>query len=227
MTTINFATELKKQLNFLKNSSELYDRGFQDEAVRIATSIRVLMHDTNNSTSLLTHLKSKPILLASSIEKRDNKQFVAYSGFLSHISAKFDNPLGGPPTIDAVSVPYGPDAFSHGCLLPVDEWWNQSIYLFPNQQSYSRRDIVLAAANKDGGAHVDKVLPVMYARLISGHASSKVVSTNDKAETIFQVQIAFGDSTDTGYPIKNFQYADLRQMATELLHSPELLRCCE
>lgn len=184
-------------------------------------SIRVLMHDTKNSTSLLTHLQSKNILIASSIDLRDDSQYVTYSGCLSFIQAKMDNPLGGPPSIEAISLPYGTDVLARGGLLKVEDWWNQHIYLFPNAQAYSRRDIVLAAANKDGGAHVDKVLPVMYARLVSGHASSTIVSTNANAETTFQV--AYGEVTDGGSPVKNFQYADLRQMATELLHSPELV----
>jgi hypothetical protein len=63
-----YQQELKKQLGFLRRSCQLYDEGEVDEAIRIAVPIRTIIHDTRNSTSLLTHLNAKGIKLWSSIE---------------------------------------------------------------------------------------------------------------------------------------------------------------
>jgi hypothetical protein len=45
--------QLKEQLEFIASSAEAYDAGKFAESKRIATSVRVLVHDTGSSTSLL------------------------------------------------------------------------------------------------------------------------------------------------------------------------------
>jgi len=37
---------LREQITFLRNSIDSYDKGFEGEAKRLATTIRVLVHDT-------------------------------------------------------------------------------------------------------------------------------------------------------------------------------------
>lgn len=51
--------KLKTQLRFLERSAESYDQGFEDEALRLATIVRVLVHDTDRSHSLLGQLEIK------------------------------------------------------------------------------------------------------------------------------------------------------------------------
>jgi len=45
--------QLRRQLTFLRNSAASYDAGYSEEALRIGVVIRVLLHDTQYSTSLL------------------------------------------------------------------------------------------------------------------------------------------------------------------------------
>jgi hypothetical protein len=45
----------------LKNSINSFDKGDYDECKRITVSIRLLVHDTKSSTSLLKQLKKKDI----------------------------------------------------------------------------------------------------------------------------------------------------------------------
>ena len=52
---------LKQNVGFIRRSCELYDQGHKEEAIRIATALRVLLHDTRRSVSLLKHLKVKGI----------------------------------------------------------------------------------------------------------------------------------------------------------------------
>lgn len=57
--------------------------------------------------------------------------------------------------------------------LSVDDWWNQLVLVsHPNQ--FTRRSIVLGAANMDGGAHVDLNLTKEYrALMVSGRLLCK------------------------------------------------------
>ncbi len=55
-------SHLREQIEFLKRSSQAYDEGYTSEAKRLAVAIRLLLHDTQNSTSLLTLLEKKDIL---------------------------------------------------------------------------------------------------------------------------------------------------------------------
>jgi hypothetical protein len=47
---------LAQQLGFLKTSLEAYKNGSEAEALRIATTIRVLIHETNSSNPLLKQI---------------------------------------------------------------------------------------------------------------------------------------------------------------------------
>lgn len=56
LTQEELENHLSKQLQFLQNSSESYDNGFDSEAKRLAVTIRVLLYDTQKSHSLLGQL---------------------------------------------------------------------------------------------------------------------------------------------------------------------------
>lgn len=65
---MNLSEQLRRQLKFIDASCRAYDAGEIEEALRIAVSLRVIFHDTTNSTSLLTHLgKKQSISLISTI----------------------------------------------------------------------------------------------------------------------------------------------------------------
>ncbi|MDV6342639.1 hypothetical protein R2103_12760 [Nitrosomonas sp. Is24] len=72
----------------------------------------------------------------------------------------------------------------------------------------SRKDIVLAAANQDGGAHVDSRLKPNYAELSKDGGLGLLLVNQDGIECDEQ--------------ITNAHFVAIRQMAYELLHSSEL-----
>jgi hypothetical protein len=65
MGTVDFKEQLRRQLGFIERSCESYDKGFEDETIRIATALRVLFHDTPQSTPLLKYLGASPNLLTT------------------------------------------------------------------------------------------------------------------------------------------------------------------
>ncbi|WP_146105503.1 hypothetical protein [Psychrosphaera saromensis] len=93
--------------------------------------------------------------------------------------------------------------------VPVSKWWDQVVFVLNPKTKLTRKSIVLAAANKDGGAHVDNKLSPDYAGLAKeGAVGTLVYKVNGKES-----------KTD----IQDAHLVALRQMAHELLNSPELL----
>jgi hypothetical protein len=76
---------LKEQLQFLRTSARLYDEGEHSEAKRLAVSIRVLVHDTKKSKSLLGQLGLKSLdFLDTAIPPIAGSEFT-YSGLVSSL----------------------------------------------------------------------------------------------------------------------------------------------
>jgi len=190
---IDYRKHLKRQLNFIDRSCKLYDEGYEDEAIRIATTIRVIMHDTKNSTSVLQHLDSKNInvLSQSSNILLGGEVFFLNMGITQ--SGKF--------------VPnFGKGAIQS--YISLDDWWNQIAFILDDSLKLTKKDIVLAAANKDGGAHVDSRIPLAYQELIKfGNPSG--------------IDTALGNHFEEENVV-NAHFTALRQMGYELLKSAEL-----
>jgi len=51
--------KLREQIRFIERSCKTFDQGEEDEAIRLATTLRILFHDTSKSTSLLKLLSLK------------------------------------------------------------------------------------------------------------------------------------------------------------------------
>ena len=60
-----FLEHWQDQFDFIEDSIELFDKGNEKEAKRIATHLRVLFHQTDKSQSLLNLLRI-PIIFYSS-----------------------------------------------------------------------------------------------------------------------------------------------------------------
>ena len=192
-----FADHLKRQLKFLERSCEAYDNGYIDEGIRIATIIRVLVHNTSHSTSLLKHLNATTINLATN-GLDPAPQSIMY--------------IGGQIKLENGKISYGPNLGSSPFAghIPLSKWWDQVVMVVDKGHRITRRQIVLGAANSDGGAHVDIKLDRAYAAL----ARDGVLGV------IYQVSNGVGSSK----PVSGAHLVSLRQMAYELLNSPELLK---
>ncbi len=86
----DFIAQLRRQLSLLENSCLAFDQGCRDEAVRIATAIRVLVHNTANSTSLITHLKAESTRLLSTCARLSSQQcIVGFDGLTACVDGEF------------------------------------------------------------------------------------------------------------------------------------------
>ncbi len=201
---VDFKEKLQEQLGFLHRSSILFDQGFKDEGLRIATTIRVLIHDTKNSTSLLKHLKASDIKLSSTVgDGEDDDKLAFMAGGMYAIGC--NHPTPGTHFVPACR--FNDTKYTD---VSIKTWINQSI--LQTTMRISRRDIYLGAANKDGGAHVDKKLSKEYDQVKNGPAVGYITKIID--------------GIPKNIPVPDVQYIILRQMAAELLSSKELLALC-
>ena len=95
------------------------------------------------------------------------------------------------------------------------EWWDEVVFRFKPSFSFTRKNLVLDAVNKDGGAHVDEVLTERYSSLIKDGSTGGIgISINDGQSLEWSIEPQL---------ITNAHLSGLRQIGYELLNSPELI----
>jgi hypothetical protein len=159
---------LTEQIGFIRSSLELYEKS-EGESKRLATTLRVLFHDTNASHSLagqlgiiddLRFLETKaPVGVfanwnISHAEVDLDGDFLANSPYAGLLAKK----ISGESDLVVEFLPlylgsnYKEDRFNR---VDFADWWNATIFDDKSGIQLSRRSAVLCAANKDGGAHID------------------------------------------------------------------------
>lgn len=197
MSDGEFKNHLRKQLNFIITSCKAYDAGIREEAIRIAVAARVLFHETSQSHSLIRgHLKVTALKLRSTCSdlSRSNSHFLGFIG-IEPSTEQFR------PYLDKVDRDEQVD---------VETWWRSEpiMKLLRNNETITRRQLVLAAANKDGGAHVDLAKPGEYERLEAGVG--------------LKVDVKFASGIRKVVTLKYANLAALRQIGHEILTSRDL-----
>lgn len=155
---------LADQLRFLESSAAAFDSGFEGEARRLAVVIRVLVHDTKQSKSLLGLLGRKAMGFYDSALDVNPNNVMTHSG-LTAMRLTAGGPNAGGKYIallDGTIASHRPVTF--------DQWWNKVVIVDDQRHTITRKELVLAVANTDGGAHVDPNLDEKYARLSRGNS---------------------------------------------------------
>ena len=157
--------QLRAQLQFIKNSCEAYDAGDEDEARRIATTLRTLFHTNphprSRTVSLMSHLKKVDVTMLSS-GAGDN-----LPESLTTTRIALSGPSG--PSVRAV-----PRLGSRFRKVTFAEWWfNESVFVIGGTR-IARRDLVLTATEQDGGAHIDLRLEKVYELITTGEQSAQI-----------------------------------------------------
>jgi hypothetical protein len=195
-----FKEELSDQLGFIAKSSRFVDAGDDAEAKRIALALRILFHDTGNSVSLLRHLGAPTISMLSTMNSPLGPKGPGNLAALVYTVTAEGHTFQGKAPLDAA-----PKRF-----IPFADWWDGEIVCMTTTGvQMTRKDIVLALANKDGGAHVDAKLKSDYVEVKLG---SGIVATALRE-----------GQPPTPMPVQSHTIATLRQIAYEVLNSPDLL----
>lgn len=94
-----------------------------------------------------------------------------------------------------------PDRYIKG-KVNFDDYWNKIVFVDNNQNKLTRKQLVLAVANKDGGAHVDPKLNAAYNDITRNNSLGFKYTINGKES-----------------PITDPELASIRQIAHEVLKS--------
>lgn len=180
-TTEQLLSQLEKQIRWLERSVSSFDEGYEDEAGRLAVVIRVLVHDTQNSHSLLSQLGRKSVAFFDGSTPPVAGNLLSYGG-LVQVSVGGSKGVRFLPMLDDNPTPRGFVAF--------DDWWTTPIFAKPTGETLSRRQIILTAANQDGGAHVDPALDEDYKALQDGHYLGWISVGMDGASKMIGVEKA-------------------------------------
>ena len=198
-TNADLEQELREQIELLKVDAANYDAGMEIAAKSIAGRLRVLLHDTSNSHSLLGQTGRKNGTLfhdtTQAVPERTNPNTVfSYSG-LTNIC------------MGAAGARYTPhlDNLSRGSdrQIPFESWWNAVVILDIEGASFTRKGLVLVLANQDGGSHVDPNLDKKYYKLTRENSLNWKTSADG---VNFRA-------------LNNPHYAAMRQIAHEVLKS--------
>lgn len=155
----DFENHLKEQISFLQASADAYDSGFKEEAKRLAVVIRVLLHDTSNSKSLMSLLGIKTMNFLDTSYDYDPRNLLSFAGLV--MIRKFP---GGAEFVPRCKLPPKPKGEPIK-LVPFDDWWNKVVVVDNQKNKFKRCDLVLSLSNKMGGAHVDPKLDPAYVAL--------------------------------------------------------------
>lgn len=136
-----------------------FDQGHRHYAKPMATVIRVMLHDTDSSASVLEQLQLKSRLrFADTADHINPRNLLATPGLVvmkatAGDCGSYEAPLGNlaPPRMHPP--------------LPFDDWWLMVVTKDAAGQEFRRKDFVQSVANKEGGAHVSETLTEKYAAL--------------------------------------------------------------
>lgn len=186
MATRNPANDtrlLLDQYARLKEALDGFYTGKDVQALNIAITLRVLVHETGNSKSLLSRLgpnywdltiRHKPL--------RPNAVFVVPIAL----------EIGGDGTRRVVRSGFDSPSYQ---LVPLRRWWNED-YQPLGATRLSKRTIVLNVAEKDGGAHIDGKVPDSHATLSE---PPFVFGVDNGGEKLFmQPNLAYGITAQAG-----------------------------
>jgi hypothetical protein len=233
--------QLARQLKFLARSSEAFDAGEEDEAIRLATILRVLLHDTTaqgrDSHSLLMQLGHQQTLSFVDTGLYRQKLDQALDAHLAAtnpgmvvaaiqpgeaglvVSGQALN--GRPAWVAPLGSPrfHPQDPRSAAMVTPhaFSTWWSTPLVEASSGKQFSRKDLVLIMANQDGGAHVDPQIDADYADLVVDFLGVEILV----GEECDGVDVYGTGPLPGGQMQGNVAAASVRQIAYELFETLE------
>ena len=145
------------QIDFIKESILEFDNGNEKEARRLATAIRVMFHSSERSKSISIYDQLGKDMIFKSITDIYSPANLA-SSWLQLTLPVGKNEFKYIPSLDK-------NMNGRIFFMDFDDWWNQIIFDDKNN-CFTRKEVVLFVANKDGGAHLDPVIRESYANIV-------------------------------------------------------------
>lgn len=226
----DFLDDLNEQVQLISDYCTFLDQGKIHYSKPLATAIRVLVHQTGSSTSLLKHLDVlENMNFLSTSKKYETDDEIIFLMTLITAAEKVKIKRNKIVKREFIFVPNLNSNIHKPSRLNYKDWYENEKVLISNEihddgliHLYtpeserliaSRKSVINFFANKDGGAHVDIKSEKSLYRL------SKNMSSFDYVDKKPLNTYKPGDRHVPGEPIKYSLQATLRQIAHELLLS--------
>lgn len=200
--------ELREQVEFLRRSAISFDEGYEGEARRLASVMRLMLHDTERSTSLLKQLGVKEQLrYLDTAAPINEKNLVSTPGLaMMEFSTGKDVARGRYVPrckVDSLRLTEGP-------FLTFQPWWTDPVTKDDLGKLFNRRDFILNVANTDGGVHVDSSLNDAYADLTRNNSMGWRLSTHTRQDEIpFEGNLAFVAIREIAFELDQSLHRDI------------------
>lgn len=182
---------LREQHSRLREAVDAFYAGKEVQALNIAITVRVLIHETDRSRSLLSRVN--PNYWDLTVHHRP----------VLNPRAVFAVPLtiqiGGDGTRRIIRTNLDSPSYK---LVPLREWWNTA-YQPIGALRLSKKDIILTVADKDGGAHIDAEFPDSHATLSEPPFRVGVMMKNAEG-SFMQPNLAYNITAQSGYEVQEF-----------------------
>lgn len=223
LTNDDLMAALKRQINFLLRAAWFFDtQGIEheEEAVHMATNLRVLCHDGgkgSNSQGLLQQLDRAGLITLNALRFNDTSapsppQPVLAPGQVV-VGRTFD-----PGLIGVANLGTGPrwspvfDERGRNFTLPFTQWWDDQFITTLGVDFFSRGSLVKTMADQDGGAHVDPAVETTYRTYYKGDEAMKIAPAPPDGRLPQSFPLA-----DIASPSGSPAFATVRQIAHEML----------
>lgn len=170
--TDELKNHIKEHVYFIRSSSNSFDTGFEGEAKRLAVSARVLLHDTAQSHSIMGQLGLLTIPFYSTAYRWEANNLMPHHGLLQ---LKFSSGPSG----SSYHAPFDNRPPHLLRWVSFNDWWSEIVFDDRKGHVLTRKQLILALANKEGGAHVDPNLSPAYEAIAKNHSLGWVVSSPD------------------------------------------------
>jgi hypothetical protein len=180
---------LQDQYARLKDALDGFYSGKEVQALNVAITLRVLVHETSNSDSLLSRLHQDYWDLSI-----QHKPLNPKAVFIVPVSLQ----IGGDGTRRVIRSGFGSPSFQ---LVSLRRWWNDD-YQPLGSTRLSKRTIVLNVADKDGGAHIDPTVPDSHATL--SNPPFMFGMDNGGQKLLMQPNLAYGISAQAGCEMQDY-----------------------
>jgi len=181
ITDVGYLTRLREQRDFLQSEITEYSKGQAHFAYKIGSTLRTIFHKTPASTPILPELAEKfgiKLVFKGNVGQVD-EYVVLYIGFQTG---------NWPPNPAPLSTQKN-----------FQDYWNEVIYA-EGAVRYTRKQLVLFAANRLGGSHVDPEIPANLLRTVQGtvrlcstQLGEEAIITRAVAETGYEVLLVLND----------------------------------
>lgn len=167
---------LQEQVDLLTDACVSFDRGREIAGKHISLNLRVLLHDSRASHSLLRMLGLRDKRFMDSTGDLNPRNLLTDCALC--VTAVGDSGAKFEPLCAAGGGPFTPR------WVPFDKWWNASVIKDNKGRHLKRREIILSVANTDGGAHVDETLDEKYMDLSRLNSLGWVLQSGDVRQAL-------------------------------------------